>query len=382
MTMLNPDVMSRMADHLASETTDQAPDSLSVPIANYIDPKRLEAEVALLRRVPVIAARFSELPEPGNFITREVLGTPLIIARRTDGSVAGYVNMCRHRGGRVEREECGSRRTFVCRYHGWTYGRDNGDLRHVPYESSFGDFDRADFGLRQVPAEERHGFVWLNFSADDKLDVASYLGSEVDEQLTGIGLENATTYRSETFSLDINWKVILDGATDMLHPRFLHPQGVGKLLETNVYVWKAYGRHGHLFAARRRLRELIKAGEVPEDSWKYVGGNLFLYPNSLVITAPDHAEVWNVWPDVRDPNKSTVTIRFIVRPEILDERIAARIDLSWEILQQAALEEDFPVEQSIQDNIRANPTGSFLYGRNEAANQHIHRQLQRDLGDS
>ena len=381
MTVSNSDAVTRIADHLARQTTDMALTNLEVPIRNFIDRDRAEAEVSLMRRMPLIACRGSELPESGNFITRKILGTPLIIVRRSDGSVASYLNMCRHRGGRIEREECGFRRAFVCRYHGWTYGRESGDLRHVPYRESFGEFPSEKFSLRQIKTEELHGFVWVDFSSDESRSVAEYLGADVEQELAGLGLNNADTYLSRSFTLDINWKIVVDGATDMLHPRFLHPTGVGKLIETNVYVWKEYGRHGHLFAARSKLRELIEAGEVPEDSWNYVGGNLYLYPNSLVIAAPDHVEFWTVWPTPDRPDQCTIEIRFLVRPEILDERMRRRIDRSWEILEQAALEEDFPMEQSIQDNVNAAPHGNFLYGRNELPNQHVHRQLERDLNE-
>lgn len=380
MSLLNHEVATRLTDHLRNKTTDTAETDLRVPISHYVDAEHAAAERDLFKRLPLIAGRGSEIPQPGNFVTREVMGIPLIIIRRSDGTVASYINMCRHRGGRVENAESGTRRIFSCRYHGWSYGRDCGELRNVPYSEFFESIEPADNGLRTVRTEERHGFLWVDFSNNEERTVADYLGADVEEALGALDLDRAVIHIDETFTLDINWKLIIDGATDMLHPKFLHPKGVGKLIETNAYVWEALGRHGRLFAARTKLQEQLDAGMDAEASWKYIGGNLLVYPNSLVITAPDHVEFWTVWPSVESPTRSTIHIRFLIRPEILDdERTLRRVDKSWEVLKQAALEEDFPMEQTIQDNALACPDGSFVYGRNEQPNQHLHRQLERDL---
>src|SRR3546814_18042896 len=84
---------------------------------------------------------------------------PLITARHSDGSVQTYLNMCRHRGGRVEQDARGNKRVFMCRYHGWSYERDGGGLRNVPYEDSFEPNDHAHHGLQRFRTEARHGLI-------------------------------------------------------------------------------------------------------------------------------------------------------------------------------------------------------------------------------
>jgi hypothetical protein len=127
------------------------------------------------------------------------------------------------------------------------------------------------------------------------------------------------------------------------------------------------------------MTKLVKADEPVDSLWKYIGTNMFVYPNSMVIAAPDHVEFWTVWPSTGNPAQSTTRIRFLVRPEILDEAMTARLNKSWEILEQAAREEDWPMEQTIQENSRACPDGFYRYGRNEQSCQHLHRQLARDI---
>jgi phenylpropionate dioxygenase-like ring-hydroxylating dioxygenase large terminal subunit len=377
--MLNEDVAARLAGHLRDDTTDLAASDLRVPIAHFISPERAAAEREAIRKVPLIAARGSEIAKPGAFVTREVLGLPLIVVRRSDGSVGCYINMCRHRGGRVENDRCGSKRVFMCRYHGWTYGRDAGELRHVPFEEFFDPIDHAENGLATVKAEEAHGFVWIDFSSDTNRSIADYLGPDVQRHLSELSLDRCQIFLDRSITVDINWKIVLDGAIDVLHPKFLHPTGVGRLIETNTSVWECYGRHGQSFSPRRKMTALVKAGEPVDGLWKYVGSNMFIYPNSMCIAAPDHAEFWTVWPSADNPAQSTISIRFLVRPEILDEAMTARLNKSWEILEQAAREEDWPMEQTIQENSKACPDGFYRYGRNEQPCQHLHRQLARDI---
>src|SRR3546814_1964492 len=121
--------------------------------------------------------------------------------------------------------------------------------------------------------------------------------------------------------MDINWKLVMDGAIDIIHPRFLHQNGVGKLIETNVGVFREYGPHGKHFGARTKLKAMAKGGSSVEGGSKYIGSNLVLYPNSMMIGAPEHVEFWTVWPALDSATSCTVNIRFLVRSELIDEQI-------------------------------------------------------------
>jgi len=375
---MDPKIVQAMVAHLRNGTTDLAERDIHVPIDHFVNPERARAEMALMKTLPLAVAHCSELPEPGDFITRMVLGMPLIIARQPDGSVQTFLNMCTHRGGRVETEDSGNRRGFTCRYHGWSFDAKGGGLRTVPYQSSFDPIDRDSHGLERFKTEQRHGLIFVDLSNNTARSVADYLGPEVDAQLEPWQLDQSVIVIDKTFKLDINWKLLIDGAIDLLHPQFLHPGGVGDLFETNVGVFRQYGMHGQVFTARKKLRALLDGGQAENLGTRYMSSNLVVYPNVSVIAAPEHIELWTVWPDA-DPGKATVNIRFLVRKAILTPEIEARLHKSWAILEKAASEEDWPMEEWIQQNARLHPGGSFRYGRSELPAQHLHRQLARDL---
>ena len=80
----------------------------------------------LFRGQPVLVALSCELREPGRRTSRCTVGdVPLVVVRQPDGSVKGFVNVCRHRGSTLLTAPCGDGlRSIRCPYHAWTYGLD------------------------------------------------------------------------------------------------------------------------------------------------------------------------------------------------------------------------------------------------------------------
>src|SRR5690606_26943355 len=120
------DVRDGLNRHIREETTDVADAALLIPTSQLLTPERAGADADLLLQLPLVVGHVSEVAKPGAFVTRELLGIPLLIVRQKDESIAVFRNMCRHRGGRVELAESGSKQIFMCQYHGWSYGAEGG----------------------------------------------------------------------------------------------------------------------------------------------------------------------------------------------------------------------------------------------------------------
>ncbi len=377
MSIMMDGVYDRLVTHLRNGTTDLADAVLNVPVSNFTCAEHLKKELAVFRNQPLVAAMSSELPEPGSFVTRDILGAPILIARQKDGTVAAFRNMCSHRGGKVEQAESGKKPFFVCAYHGWSFESD-GALRGIPFEAQLGEIDKSCRNLKRLVAEERHGMIWVDFSGNAARSMADYLG-KADARLGSYGADRTVIYMEKRLDAAMNWKLVMDGAIDILHPQFLHPRGVGKRIETGSALWEDFGRHGRSWSAYKRLSDKVKAGtEEPED-FRFMSGNFVVFPNVCMIPTPTHLEFWNVWPHLTDPARCHVHIRFLIDRDLLNDERAAQIDKSWSILEQAAFEEDFPMEETIQANANAHPVGDFLYGRMEAPCQHLHRQLAKEM---
>ena len=74
-------------------------------------------------RVWQMACRLEEIPKVGDFVEYEILDDSIIVVRVDSQNVRAYYNACRHRGVKLV-EGNGSRRTFVCPFHGWCWGID------------------------------------------------------------------------------------------------------------------------------------------------------------------------------------------------------------------------------------------------------------------
>ena len=68
-----------------------------------------------------LVARTDQLVGPGDFVTVEVAGEPLLVLRDEVGELRAFFNVCRHRAACVLGERQGTVRRLRCRYHGWTY---------------------------------------------------------------------------------------------------------------------------------------------------------------------------------------------------------------------------------------------------------------------
>src|SRR5690606_26552060 len=112
-----------------------------------------------------------DIPEPGDYESITVIGEPLIIVRRQDGSVGAMSAVCRHRGmcltmpGERPIEEAFDpipeqkswTRAFKCPYHAWAYDL-HGNLLSAPEMKQTEGFDRTEIQLPQIRTEIWEGF--------------------------------------------------------------------------------------------------------------------------------------------------------------------------------------------------------------------------------
>lgn len=181
----------------ATGSTTLAPTTYRQPSAVYADPAYLRREQAgLFDRLPMLTAFSSELAEPTAFVSRRVVGTPVIIARQPDGSIRAFLNSCRHRGTEIFwGEKTGCARRFTCPYHGWTYGTD-GQLLGLTTAVGFPDLDRATHGLVEIACAERHGLIWVARRPGTPVDLDAFLGP-LDAELEAMELGRYVVERTD-----------------------------------------------------------------------------------------------------------------------------------------------------------------------------------------
>ena len=165
-----------------------------------------------------ILGHCSEVPDPGSFMVRNLLGESLIIVRGTDGVLRGFYNVCRHRGSRICDHD-GRATTLVCPYHAWSYRLD-GSVRSAPAISE--DIDLEQMGLHAVPVREIGGVVVGSLQGDPRaLDAVERTAEPL---LRYHGIPQARIAARRSYPTNGNWKLVMENFAECYHCFPSHPE--------------------------------------------------------------------------------------------------------------------------------------------------------------
>jgi phenylpropionate dioxygenase-like ring-hydroxylating dioxygenase large terminal subunit len=176
----------------------------------------------------------SQVPEPGDYLTQEIAGLPLVMVRQTDGSIRVLYNRCAHKGTQLVTDASGNvGRHFRCPYHAWTYRLDGAPMG-VPLKAGYD-------GTRMQQCESGRGMGTLRHVAvhrdfvfvkpgDGGVDFEGYFGAALRS------IDNLVD-RSPLGRIEIaggclrsvircNWKIYLENINDTVHPMSTHQSAV------------------------------------------------------------------------------------------------------------------------------------------------------------
>ena len=177
----------------------------------------------------------SQVPNPGDYITVDMAGRPLIAVRHEDGSVRVLMNRCAHKGSRLVTNPCGNTgKFFRCPYHAWAYNTD-GSIRAIPLRNGYEktDFNQCE-AARGMTAVKNvavyRGFIFCKLN-----DVGPSFEDYFGESLSSI--DNMAD-RSPQGRLEIaggclrymhacNWKMFVENLNDTMHPMVAHESSAG-----------------------------------------------------------------------------------------------------------------------------------------------------------
>ena len=363
---LQAQLVRRVLAHLEHKTTDSADAPSLRSIDGYADGARIERENAtLFRKLPIAIGHASQLAKPGDFITHDASGVPLLVVRGTDGELAAFLNVCRHRGTRVEPRACGSAKAFTCPYHAWSYGCD-GQLINIPHARGFAG--HTERNLVRVPVREIAGLVFVvpNGNMPD-----AWLGPLADD-LVGFGLASSHVYAPRALTKQLSWKLAIDVFLEAYHLQSAHRASIYPMFFDNVGLFDQFGPHQRNVFPKRTIRELATR---PDSEWKlraHANVLFHLFPNTLVLIEPDHAAVLHLWP--RGASETLLTSYTLIPEPATSEKAWSYWDKNNKILYDA-VDEDFAMGESIQRGLSSRANTDVIFGAFEHALEHFHDQI-------
>lgn len=334
----------------------------TIPRDWYIDPR-----VAELERRSVFGGTWQyvcstdQLREPGDFVTSNIAGEPVVVVRDKEGRVRAFFNVCRHHAAEVATGPCGHVPSLRCPYHGWTYGLD-GQLKGAPEFDGVLNFDKSANGLVPIRVETWEQFVFVCLQPDGS-SLCAHLG-DMAPRVSLLGLSNLRFVERRTYDFACNWKVYVDNYLDGgYHIPHIH-KGLGSVLEYAEYTIEnkdrfclqaspmASGADGQTAAVRKG-----------DNAYYY-----WLFPNFMLNWYEGYMDVNYVLPLSLD--RTRVTFDFFFSEQTRNESaesvaVASRIQ-----------DEDVDICESVQRGLRSSAynTGR-LSVRREAGEQHFHRLL-------
>ena len=347
--------------------------SSTIPSSWYVDKNLYELELkTVFSNTWQYAARLDQLQQPGQYVTTDIAGEPIVIVRGNDGVLRAFFNVCRHHAAAVMTEPEGKAAQLRCPYHGWTYSLE-GELKGTPDFSGDCNFDRSKNSLLPLDLAtwENWGFVKLGGSSAMKLD--QFLTTSLIKQIAPLELNNLHWFERRHYDFDCNWKVFVDNYLDGgYHVPYLH-KGLDSVLDYSNYTIENGERHCLQWSPMVSDGAEAQTGAVRKgDRALYY----WIYPNFMINWYDGVMDTNLVIP--RGVDKTEVIFDFyfpdVTSPEAR-ERNAASVAVG-----QRIQDEDVAICKSVQRglNSRAYNAGR-LSVRREAGEHLFHRLLHADL---
>ena len=364
--------MTSSLDEILSSYDERAPldHASTIPAPWYVDKRIADLERQnVFGRTWQVVARSNQLREPGCFVTAELAGDPLLVARGSDGQLRAFYNVCRHHAAAVVTQEQGSASIFRCPYHGWSYGLDGG-LKGAPEFDGVCDFDRAHNGLVPVRCQEWEQFVFVSLDPD-AAPLRDFLGG-LAGRIAPLNISALHFFERRTYTLNCNWKVFVDNYLDGgYHVPHLH-KALNSVLEYKQYTIETEGRYCLQSSpmVTSQADAATSATRTGDRAWYF-----WLFPNFMINLYKGYMDTNLVFPDGVDRCKVIFDFYFDDVSDTAAERNRKSIAVG-----ERVNDEDVAICEAVQRGLHSRAYGAGrLSVRREAGEHLFHRLLAADL---
>ena len=368
--LLNDDqAIDRIFTHIDNGTTDLGDTIWKEPVENYYSLERFNAEIALLRKLPIAYCPSAALPQNGSYIARNASKTPLLVVRGEDGEVRAFINACRHRGMQVATGSGCKKKAFVCPYHAWTYSLE-GKLKRIPGEEGFPDLNKDDHGLVEVSAIEKGGIVYVQ--QDGQIDINSL------EKCLNYFTDDQEMFQQGEVTDKANWKLLTETLLEGYHIKSLHRDTFYPYGLDNINLVETFGPNSRVIFPFKRIEKLRDLQPNERKIKGTVTAVYHLFPNASVSLLSKHSNLTIMEPIA--PNQVKLVTYLMTNPQTKGSTANledARRDALF--VNESGQDEDREAARAIQETVTAPANTHLTFGYFEKAIVNFHSHLSKHL---
>lgn len=165
-------------------------------------------------------APLTQLEKPGDFVTADVAGMPVIV-RNFDGELKAFLNVCPHRHSLLTNKAAGNTPQLECQYHGWQFGSD-GATKRIPDAGTFKPMPGGPECLKSLQLACIGPCVMVSPSAGQKSP--EMLWPEVSPRFGEFETSRWQHTESWDYEFPANWKLVAENTIESYHVPTVHPK--------------------------------------------------------------------------------------------------------------------------------------------------------------
>ena len=371
------DIKDRLQSLIVNKETDYAKSIYKNAVIEYIDASIANTEKKIIfEESPICLGTAALVPNQGDWFTVDIGDKSILIVRNNKTEISAYLNICSHRGAKLVEGSGTKAYAFKCPYHSWVYNLD-GELKARPRENAFEEINKDQCSLQKFELDNHQGFLWLIMNKKAKNKHSSNK-ADLNELLIDYDFNKYQHFKSIKIYPKLNWKLAVDTFLELYHIDELHTKSLAPIIKNDLQLFDTYGKNIRVIGARHSA---VKLNRVLKDQREFDIHTIqlrILFPNTILVCHPDHVEVWQILPK-NEVNECEVSFSLYTKETFSSKSAIRHWDNNFNLALNAVVKEDFPLGENVQKGFYAAPKRKIIFGKNEPALQHFHKQIKLDL---
>lgn len=329
-------------------TTDCGDATTSNLITSYLNQSQHQQEINLLRHRPIPTIAASDIPNPGDYVTKVIRDVPLIIYRNSEKQIKVFLNVCRHRGAKLTAQTNSPNcKTFTCPFHGWKYQEGK--------------------NLAELKAYEFVGMIWVLLSPQSEFSILKSL-SPFENDLNNLAMVPRFAMPESIFHKNFNWKIGVEAFLEVDHFPFAHAPHLENIQYPGLSLADQSDENFRLVVPLKKPAPL-------EFILNWAQVMYFVFPSSFLLVYTDHIALLSLIPTSIDTTEFRYVPLVQQESDLTSYAIQNKVDFLKIILQQ-----DFDILEDVQNGLTSGANTEMTFTRSEHLLNSFHNSISKTCG--